>query len=130
VHGMTHAHNAYLELYANTGILGILAFIIAVAVGAKLSLDIIRSPRHHPWYGYGVGMILACLTTLVVGTLESAPEGVPLVATGTYYYIVSPIPWILGALLVVAHRLVTEEAGMPVPDPHGGAPAASSEEDL
>ena len=125
VHGITHAHNAYLELYANTGILGILALIIAVVVGAKLSLDIIRSPRHHPWYGFGVGMILACVTTLLVGTLESAPAGVPLVAAETYYYIVSPIPWILCALLVIAHRLVTEEAGPPLPVPEGGEPGAS-----
>jgi len=128
VHGMTHAHNAYLELYANTGILGILALIAAIAVGAKLSLDIIRSPRHHHWYGFGIGMILACVTTLLVGTLESAPAGVPLVAAETYYYIISPIPWILCGLLVVAHRLVTEEAIPPVPVPQGGASAASPEE--
>lgn len=125
VHGMTHAHNAYLELYANTGILGILAFITVVAVGAKLSLDIIRSPRHHPWYGYGVGMILACVTTLLVGTLESAPAGVPLVAADTYYYIISPIPWILCGLLVIAHRLVAEEAEPPSPVPQGGEAGAS-----
>jgi hypothetical protein len=125
LYGMTHAHNAYLELYANTGILGMLALIIALAVGAKLSLDIIRSPRHHPWYGFGVGVILACAVTLLVGTLESAPAGVPLVAAETYYYIVSPIPWILCALLVIAHRLVKEEAGLPVPVPQGGAAATS-----
>ncbi|MBN2098514.1 MAG: O-antigen ligase family protein [Dehalococcoidia bacterium] len=127
VGGTTHAHNAYLELYANTGILGVLALVIALVVGAKLSLDIIRSPRHHPWYGFGVGMILACVTTMVVGTLESAPAGVPLVATETYYYIVSPIPWILCGLLVIAHRLVTEEARPPLPVPRGGEPGSSPE---
>ncbi len=108
VHEVTHAHNAYLELYANTGILGILALIAAIVVGVKLSLDIIRSPRSHPWYGFGAGVILACVATLLVGIVESAPMGVPLTAADTYYYIVSPIPWILCGLLVVAHRLITK----------------------
>ena len=108
--GVTHAHNAYLELYANTGVLGVLALIIALAVGVKLSFDIIRSPRSRSWYGFGVGVILACVVTLLVGVVESAPAGVPLVAAETYYYIISPLPWILCGLLVIAHRLVTEEA--------------------
>jgi hypothetical protein len=56
--------------------------------------------------------------------VESAPAGVPLVAPETYYYIVSPIPWILGGLLVVTHRLVTEEATPRPPVPEIGAPAA------
>jgi hypothetical protein len=110
VNGLTHAHNAYLELYANTGVLGVLALIIALIVGVKLSLDIIRSPHSRSWYGFGVGVILACFVTLLVGVVESAPVGVPLVAAETYYYIISPLPWILCGLLVIAHRLVTEEA--------------------
>lgn len=112
VGGITHAHNAYIELYSNTGILGALALLIALGIGAKLSLDIIRSPRTHPWYGFGVGVILACIATLLVGIVESAPTGVPLVATETYYYVISPIAWILGGLLVIAHRLMTRGRGV------------------
>ena len=110
VAGVTHPHNGYLSLYADTGILGLLALAIAIIVGVKLSLDIIMSPRSHPWHGFGVGVILACLVTLLVAVVESAPVGVPLVAADTYYYVISPIPWILCCLLVIAHRLVTEEA--------------------
>jgi hypothetical protein len=73
----------------------------------KLSLDIIRSPRSHPWYGFAIGVILACIATLLVAIVESAPVGVPLVAAITYYYIISPIAWILCGLLVIAHRLIT-----------------------
>jgi hypothetical protein len=50
-------------------------------------------------------VLLACVATLLVGIVESAPIGVPLVAANTYYYIISPIPWILMGLLVIAHRL-------------------------
>jgi O-antigen ligase len=108
INGITHTHNAYLELYANTGILGVLALLVAIGIGLKLSLDIIRSPRTHPWYGFGVGVILACIATLMVAVLESAPMGVPLVAADTYYYVVSPISWMLCGLLVTAHRHITK----------------------
>jgi O-antigen ligase len=107
VNEITHAHNGYLELYANTGVLGVLALLIALGIGVKLSLDIIRSPRSHPWYGFGIGVILACIATLSVAIVESAPMGVPLVAATTYYYIISPVAWILCGLLVIAHRLIT-----------------------
>jgi hypothetical protein len=109
VNEITHAHNGYLELYANTGLLGILALLIALVIGAKLSLDIFRSPRTHPWYGFGVGVILACVATLLVAMVESAPVGVPLVAATTYYYIISPVAWILCGLLGIAHRLITRQ---------------------
>lgn len=111
VNGITHAHNAYIELYSNTGVVGVLAFIIAIGIGAKLSLDIIRSPRTHPWYGFGVGVILACIATLMVAVVESAPMGVPLVAADTYYYVISPIAWMLCGLLVMSHRLITKNHG-------------------
>ena len=103
--GITHAHNAYLELYSNTGFLGALALLVSLIIAGKLGLDIIRSPRNGPWYGFGIGVLLAWAATLLVGIVESAPIGVPLVAANTYYYIISPIPWMLMALLVIAHRL-------------------------
>jgi len=105
----THAHNAYLELYANTGLFGALALVVALVVGARLAWRIIRSPRNHPWYGFGVGVVIACVATLLVGVVESAPTGVPLVAEDTYYYLISPVPWILAGLLVAAKDLLGKE---------------------
>ncbi|OGO09223.1 MAG: hypothetical protein A2Y61_03350 [Chloroflexi bacterium RBG_13_60_13] len=109
---ITHAHNAYLELYSNTGILGAIAFVVFLAIGLKLAWDIIRSPRDNPWYGFGVGVVLACAATLLVGVVESAPVGVPLVASDTYYYLISPVPWILAGLLVIARRLQTAQPSL------------------
>lgn len=104
----TNVHNSYLELYANTGILGALALVVLLIIGCKLAWDIIRSPRNHPWYGFGVGVLLACVATLLVGVVENSPMGLPLVGTDDYRYIVSPAPWVLGGLLVSAHRLICQ----------------------
>ena len=104
----TNVHNSYLELYTNTGILGALALMVLLVIGCKLAWDIIRSPRNHPWYGFGIGVLLACVATLLVGVVENSPMGLPLVGTDDYRYIVSPLPWVLGGLLVSAHRLICE----------------------
>jgi len=102
----THVHNSYLELYANTGILGALSLVLLLAIALKVGVDIIRSSRDHPWYGFGIGVLIACVATLLVGVVESAPIGVPLVGADDYSYIISPAPWILVALLAISHRLI------------------------
>ncbi len=104
---VSHPHNAYLELYCDTGVLGALALALALVIGARLSIGIITSPRSHPAYGLGIGVVLACIATLAVGLLESAPVGAPHLAAATYYYVISPIPFALAAFLVVAHHLIT-----------------------
>ena len=107
---ITHAHNAYLELYSNTGIIGLIALVLLLGIGFKLALDIIKSPRNNPWYGFGIGVVLACIATLLVGIVESAPIGAPLTASDTYFYLVSPVPWILAGLLVIAKKLAAKPA--------------------
>lgn len=39
------------------------------------------------------------------------PAGIPLPRTEAYFYVVSPMPWILLSLLVVSHRLLREGGG-------------------
>lgn len=104
---LTHPHNAYLELFCNTGVPGALALALALIIGTRLSLDIITSPRSRPAYGLGIGVVLACIVTLLVGIVESAPMGAPHLAAETYYYVICPIPCALLAFLVVTHGLIT-----------------------
>jgi hypothetical protein len=107
VENPTHPHNAYLELYANAGVLGALAFIVCLIVTVRLSWDMLRSSRIGPWYGLGVGVVLSFLIAALVGLVESAPVGIPLVGTNAYFYVVSPLPWLMLSFMVVAHRLRT-----------------------
>ncbi len=104
-----HVHSLYLELYANLGVLGIVAFLSAIVVGAKVCADILYVDRRHPWYGLGVGVVLACVVTLALGFIESAPLGMPAIVGGVYHYLFSPIPWLLAILLVTTRRLLRED---------------------
>jgi hypothetical protein len=104
-----HVHNAYLELYINTGIIGVAALVCAVAIGLKLAIDILRSPREHPYYGFGIGVLLAILATAMVSIVESAPFAFPGMSSEAYY-VLSPIPGVLIVLLVTAHRLLRQPA--------------------
>lgn len=104
---LTHPHNAYLELWCNTGVLGALALALAIIIGAWLSLEIITWPRRRQAYGLGIGVVLALIITLLVGIVESAPMGAPHLGAETYCYVISPVPGALMAFLVVAHRLIT-----------------------
>jgi hypothetical protein len=104
-----HLHNAYIELYAHTGALGVVALIVAVAIGAKLAVDIVcYSPRKHPYYGFGIGVLLAIFAAALAGTLEITPLAIPGVGSVPPFYLLSPIPWLLAAALVMAHRLLRQ----------------------
>jgi hypothetical protein len=104
-----HVHNAYLELYVNTGVFGIIAFICFAAVVVKLAIDIIHSSRKNRYYGLSIGVLLAILAVALAGIVESAPFGFGIVRGGAgYHYIFSPIPWVLAGLLVMARRLLRQ----------------------
>lgn len=106
---VAHPHNSYLELYMNYGILGIAAAALVAVIIVKLGWDILRSSRKHPWFGFGCGVLLAIVATALVGLIESAPMGMPATGTNAFHYVVSPVPWILGAILIVGHRILTKD---------------------
>jgi hypothetical protein len=107
---LLHVHNLYLEIYANLGVFGIIALVAILAAVFKVSADILYSDRKNPYYGFGVGVILAIIATLVVGFVESAPLCIPCIVGGVYHFVFSPIPWFLMALLITAQRLLRETA--------------------
>ena len=107
MHWPTHAHNSYLELYANYGILGIMAGVLVLLIVIKLGWEILRARRGNPWYGFGVGVLVALLAVAIIGLVESSPMGMPAEGTDGFHYVVSPVPWILGAVLIAVHQLVT-----------------------
>jgi hypothetical protein len=108
----THPHNAYLELYANLGTFGAVAFLVSLFVIIRMSWDILRLSPVNTWYGIGTGVMLASLLSGLVGFLESAPVGIPLLASNVYFYVVSPVPWIMMGLLTVTYKLSISSAAI------------------
>jgi O-antigen ligase len=109
-----HVHNAYLQLYTDTGVLGIVALVLAAMVFVRLSRGMLSSPRGQAWYGVGAGMTAAIVAGAVMAMYDVTTT-VTVVGAASYVYLSVPLLWVWVALLVVAHeRLAT---GMPGASP-------------
>jgi hypothetical protein len=80
--------------------------VVLLGVGLK----VVRACKSHIWYGFGVGILAAILAISIHGVFETSPAGVLAEGVGTYYYIVSPVFWVLAGLLVRAHRALEVES--------------------
>jgi len=100
-----HPHSAYLEIYADFGLLGVVGFFAIAVVTARMAWRMLRSSRLNPWFGYSVGLIVATVLVAIVGFLESAPIGIPLVGYDQYRYVLSPVPWLLLGFLAMAYKI-------------------------
>ena len=99
-------HNAYLQFYADMGIVGALALLCALVIVIKIAINLLSSARTHPWYGFAVGLVATVLAIGVHGFFEVTPAGILYEGTDTYYYIVSPILWVLAGSLVRTQRIL------------------------
>jgi O-antigen ligase len=96
-------HNSYLQLYADTGILGGLALITAAVVFVRLSISILSSSRQDSWHGAGVGLIGSIIAGAVFASYDVTITGTIMTAT-SYIYLSIPLLWVLAALLVVSNK--------------------------
>jgi O-antigen ligase len=98
-----HTHNSYLQLYTDTGIVGVLALITAVVVFVRLSVNILQASKQNPWYGVAVGFMGAIVAGAVFGCFDVTTTGTVVTAT-SYIYLSIPLLWVWSALFVVAHK--------------------------
>ncbi|MFC1950992.1 O-antigen ligase family protein [Chloroflexota bacterium] len=101
-----HPHNSYLEVYANVGIIGILAGLVCLFFLAKLSVSIIRGGRSNPWYSFGIGLLIATFVIVLFSIIDTFLSGHIAKHSGGYYYALSLVPWGLGAGLVMSQRII------------------------
>ncbi len=100
-------HNAYLQFYADVGLIGAVALVWSVVAGGRVAVGLVKAPR-GPWYGFAVGLLAAAVAVAVHGIFEGAPAGIIAETAGGYRYIVSPVFALLAGLLVRAWFLVQE----------------------
>ncbi|HJX03308.1 MAG TPA: O-antigen ligase family protein, partial [Dehalococcoidia bacterium] len=98
-----HPHNAYLEYYVHTGILGAIAALLAFILGIRAVIQIFRSGYMPFWSGLTLGLVLAMAGMLLLGIIEDTPSAYAIAGSTSYHYLVSPFPWLIGAGLAAAH---------------------------
>lgn len=104
--GWIQAHSSYIQLWADTGIVGVLAVIAAFAVFVRISWRILKSPRQSLWYGTGVGVIGGMLAGAAASVFDLITYGA--FRTPDYHYLSIPLLWIMAALFVVSYRHLCE----------------------
>lgn len=100
---LVNVHNSYLQLYCDTGFLGLVALIWAGVVFLRLSWPILSSSKQGVWYGVAVGIIGGIAAGAAQAIVEVTFSGTMVTATG-YYYIGIPLLWIMAALFIVAYN--------------------------
>lgn len=94
-------HNAYLELYADTGAIGVIALVATVILGVKLLRRILHADKDNHAYGIAAGIIAG----LVAGGIHALLDDnmFVLIPIGSdYLYFAVPLLWIWAALLVMS----------------------------
>ncbi len=101
-------HNAYLQFYADTGLVGALALLGAVVTGGRMGIGVLKAPSDVPWHGFAFGLLAATVALVVHSLFEGSPAGIIAEAEDGYFYIVSPVVAILAGLLVRTRRFMEE----------------------
>ncbi len=115
-------HNAYLQLYTDTGALGLLALIIAGIISIRLIRQILHSDKNSLSYGIAVG-VTAGIVSGGVHAVVDINTNVLIPIGKEYLYFAVPLLWLWAALLVVCHRrLLTHDRNRDFWQPRGYAP--------
>ena len=103
---IVNAHNSYLQLYADTGILGGVALVAAAVMFVRLGWPVLKSSRQNPWYGVGLGIVTGIIAGGLMSLVETIITGTVVESGALSHYISIPLLWVWAALAVVAyHRL-------------------------
>ncbi|MDO8716650.1 MAG: O-antigen ligase family protein [Dehalococcoidales bacterium] len=106
--GWIHAHSSYIQLWADTGLVGVLAFIVAAVMFLRIAWCIVKAPKQSNWYGIGVGLIGGMLAGAAASVFDVITYGA--FRAPEYHYLSIPLLWIMAALFVISYRRLREPA--------------------
>jgi O-antigen ligase len=99
-------HNTYLQIYADTGLLGGVAIICAVIACGYILRHVLHSSAQSNWYGIAIGAI-GCILAGAINAIMERNTSVHIIENGALlYYVALPYLWLWAGLVVIAyHRL-------------------------
>jgi O-antigen ligase len=99
-------YNTYLQIYADTGLLGGVAIICAVIAFGYILRHILHSSAQSNWYGIAIGAMGCILAGAINGLFELNTSAYVVEGGTVLYYVALPYLWLWAGLVVVAyHRL-------------------------
>jgi len=111
-YGMTGGcHNAYLQLYSNTGVLGIIALVLAIIISVKLFRQIMYADKGSPYHGIVVGITAGIIAGGIHALVDNNID-ILIPIENEYLYFTIPLLWLWSALLVVSCRRLLENTTM------------------
>ena len=99
------AHNAYLQLYSDTGIISIVVLVIAVVIGIKLFRRILQSDKTSKYYGITLGISGG----IVAGGIHAIVDNnlnILIQTENEPIYFAVPLLWLFIACLYVSYQLL------------------------
>jgi hypothetical protein len=102
-------HNAYLQLYSDAGIMGIIALIIAIAIFFRLLWRTSHYSPDSPFFAATTGIIAGVISG-GVHALFDVNTIVLIAAPNTHIFFTVPLLWIWVAFLAVAYRGLVSSA--------------------
>lgn len=94
-------HNAYLQLYSDTGALGMIALVLAVIISVKLFRQILYADKDSPIYGITAGITAGIIAGGIHALIDDNMNALIQVGNDYLYYAI-PLLWLWAALLVVS----------------------------
>ncbi|MFC1998997.1 O-antigen ligase family protein [Chloroflexota bacterium] len=101
-------HNAYLMLYSDMGIFGVLAAALATVILIITIVKMWRAPHKEPAYGMAFGIAAGVIALGIHAIFEASSAIIWIDSGGNYRYLASILPWIAaGSLAAVIKKRKT-----------------------
>lgn len=98
--GISYAHNCFLQIAAETGLLGLLSFVCMITLLFFISVKTLKSIRNnHPYYQPLCGLVMGIFAYLVSSFFD----------TNIYSLQLAVLFWYLLGLAVAANRVIQVE---------------------
>lgn len=107
-----NAHNTYLQLYFDAGLLGGIAMVGAAVVFVYICWHILRLFPKRNWNGLAIGIIGSMLAGMVNAVFEVNTSALILNSKTFVNYLAIPYLWLWAAFLVVAYFKLRPERNM------------------